>query len=64
MPLLLTVGLPGAFYSTKPLKSIDGIKSQKWRAGDKWAYWFLESAWAVLVSVAWEMYSWLCRLAR
>ena len=53
-PLLFTAGLPGAFCSTKPLKSIDDIKGQKWRAGDKWAYRFLENAGAVPVSVAWD----------
>lgn len=51
--LLYTAGLPGAFTSTKPLRSIDDLKGSKWRAGDKWGLRFLQNAGAVPVSVPW-----------
>jgi TRAP-type C4-dicarboxylate transport system substrate-binding protein len=53
MTLLYTAGLPGAFTSTKPLRSIDDLKGNKWRAGDKWGLRFLQNAGAVPVSVPW-----------
>lgn len=51
--LMITAGLPGAFDGKKPLKSIDGIKGDKWRAGDKWKLKFLENAGALPVAVPW-----------
>jgi TRAP-type C4-dicarboxylate transport system substrate-binding protein len=51
--LLFTAGLPGAFTSTKPLRSLDDLKGHKWRAGDKWALRFLKNAGAIPVSVPW-----------
>jgi TRAP-type C4-dicarboxylate transport system substrate-binding protein len=52
--LLFTAGLPGAFCSTAPLNSLEDIKGEKWRAGDKWALRFLKNAGAVPVSVPWD----------
>lgn len=51
--LMITAGLPGAFAGKKPLKSLDGIKGDKWRAGDKWKLKFLENAGALPVAVPW-----------
>jgi TRAP-type C4-dicarboxylate transport system substrate-binding protein len=53
MTVMFTAGLPGAFTGKNPLKSIDDIKGDKWRAGDKWGLRFLENAGAVPVSVPW-----------
>jgi TRAP-type C4-dicarboxylate transport system substrate-binding protein len=53
MTLLYTAGLPGAFTGKNPLKSLDDVKGDKWRAGDKWALRFLKNAGAVPVSVPW-----------
>jgi len=53
MTLVYTAGLPGAFVSTKPIGSIDDLKGNKWRAGDKWGLRFLQNAGAVPVSVPW-----------
>ena len=53
MTLLFTAGLPGAFTGKNPLKSLDNVKGDKWRAGDKWALRFLKNAGAVPVSVPW-----------
>jgi len=53
MTLMYTAGLPGAFTSSKPLRSIDDLKGNKWRAGDKWGLRFLQNAGAVPVSVPW-----------
>jgi TRAP-type C4-dicarboxylate transport system substrate-binding protein len=53
MTVMFTAGLPGAFTGTNPLKSIDDIKGDKWRAGDKWGLRFLENAGAIPVSVPW-----------
>ena len=51
--LMITAGLPGAFSGKKPLKSVEGIKGDKWRAGDKWKLKFLENAGAIPVAVPW-----------
>ena len=51
--LLFTAGLPGAFTGKNPLKSLDDIKGDKWRAGDKWALRYLKNAGAIPVSVPW-----------
>jgi TRAP-type C4-dicarboxylate transport system substrate-binding protein len=52
--LLFTAGLPGAFCGKKPLRRLDDIKGDKWRAGDKWSLRFLKNAGAVPVSVPWD----------
>jgi len=54
MTLLFTAGLPGAFTGKKRLSSLDDIKGDKWRAGDKWALRYLKNAGAVPVSVPWD----------
>ncbi|MBW1697747.1 MAG: TRAP transporter substrate-binding protein DctP [Deltaproteobacteria bacterium] len=51
--LLFTAGLPGAFTGKNPLSSLNDIKGDKWRAGDKWALRFLKNAGAIPVSVPW-----------
>jgi TRAP-type C4-dicarboxylate transport system substrate-binding protein len=51
--LMFTSGLPSAFCSKKPLNSLNDIKGDKWRAGDKWALRFLENAGALPTSVPW-----------
>jgi len=53
MTLMFTAGLPGAFTGKNPLSSLDDIKGDKWRAGDKWALRFLKNAGTVPVSVPW-----------
>ena len=53
MTVMITAGLPGAFVGTKPLKSIDDIVGDKWRAGGKWKLKFLENAGALPVAVPW-----------
>jgi len=53
MTLMFTAGLPGAFTGKNPLLSLDDIKGDKWRAGDKWALRFLKNAGTVPVSVPW-----------
>ena len=52
--ILFTAGLPGAFTGKNPLNSIEDIKGDKWRAGDKWALRYLENAGASPVSVPWD----------
>jgi len=52
--MLFTAGLPGAFTGKNPLNSIDDIKGDKWRAGDKWALRYLKNAGASPVSVPWD----------
>ena len=52
--ILFTAGLPGAFTGKNPLNSVDDIKGDKWRAGDKWALRYLENAGASPVSVPWD----------
>lgn len=54
MTILFTAGLPGAFTGRRPLSSLDDIKGDKWRAGDKWALRYLKNAGAVPVSVPWD----------
>jgi TRAP-type C4-dicarboxylate transport system substrate-binding protein len=54
MTLMFTAGLPGAFTGKKPLRSLDDLKGDKWRSGDKWALRFLKNAGAVPVSVPWD----------
>ncbi len=54
MTLLITAAQPGAFTGKKPLRSLDDIKGDKWRAGDKWALRYLRNAGAVPVSVPWD----------
>ena len=53
MTVMITAGLPGAFVGKKPLKSIDDIVGDKWRAGGKWKLKFLENAGATPVAVPW-----------
>lgn len=53
MTVMFTAGLPGAFCGKNPLRSLDDVKGDKWRAGDKWALRFLENAGAIPVSVPW-----------
>ncbi|MDB6182630.1 TRAP transporter substrate-binding protein DctP [Paracoccus fistulariae] len=53
VPLMITAGLPGAFFGKKPMDGLDGIQGDKWRAGGKWLLRYLESAGAQPVSVPW-----------
>ncbi len=53
VPLMVTAGLPGAFFGKNKLASLDDIQGDKWRAGGKWLLRYLESAGASPVSVPW-----------
>jgi len=53
VPLMVTAGLPGAFFGKKKLSGLDGIEGDKWRAGGKWLLRYLEAAGASPVSVPW-----------
>lgn len=53
VPLMITAGLPGAFFGKKPMDGLDGITGDKWRAGGKWLLRYLEAAGAQPVSVPW-----------
>lgn len=51
--IMFTSGLSAAFCGKKSLDSLDNIKGDKWRAGDKYALRYLKNAGAVPVSVPW-----------
>lgn len=53
IPLMATIGLPGAFAATYPIASMDDLKGYKWRAGGKWPLKYLENVGATPVSVPW-----------
>ncbi|MBK0326103.1 TRAP transporter substrate-binding protein DctP [Rhodobacteraceae bacterium F11138] len=53
VPLMITAGLPGAFFGKNELTGLSGIEGDKWRAGGKWLLRYLEAAGAQPVSVPW-----------
>ncbi len=52
-PLMLTAGLPGAFAGVNELNSLEDIKGERWRSGNKWQLKYLENIGATPVSVPW-----------
>jgi TRAP-type C4-dicarboxylate transport system substrate-binding protein len=53
VPMFLATGYPLAFYSTQPLKSLEGIKGETWRTASFWHRDFLRNAGARPVSIPW-----------
>ncbi len=53
VPLMITAGLPGAFFGTNELGGLSDIEGDKWRAGGKWLLRYLGNAGAEPVSVPW-----------
>ncbi|WP_306152011.1 TRAP transporter substrate-binding protein DctP [Roseovarius sp. MMSF_3281] len=53
VPLMITAGLPGAFFGNNELNGLDDIQGDNWRAGGKWLLRYLEAAGANPVSVPW-----------
>lgn len=51
--ILFSTGLPVAFFSTKPLNTLNDIKDNKWRASSRWHLAFLQNAGANPVSLPW-----------
>ncbi len=51
--LLFCTGYPVAFFSTKPLNSLDEIKNGKWRTASFWHRNFLQNAGAIPVTMPW-----------
>ncbi|MCT4703819.1 TRAP transporter substrate-binding protein DctP [Enterobacteriaceae bacterium H20N1] len=52
--LFFATGYPVAFFSTKPLKTLDDIKGTKWRTASFWHQDFLKNAGAIPVSMPWN----------
>jgi TRAP-type C4-dicarboxylate transport system substrate-binding protein len=52
--LFFATGYPVAFFSTKPLKTLDEIKGTKWRTASFWHQDFLHKAGAIPVSMPWN----------
>ena len=52
-PIIIATGYPAAFFSTKPLKSLQDIKGQRWRSASFWHKDFLANAGATPVTIAW-----------
>ncbi len=51
--LLFCTGYPVAFFSTKPLNNLEGIKGEKWRTASFWHRDFLKNAGAIPVTIPW-----------
>ncbi len=51
--LLTCTGYPTAFFSTKPLRSLEDIKGKKWRTASFWHRDFLKNAGAIPVTIPW-----------
>jgi TRAP-type C4-dicarboxylate transport system substrate-binding protein len=54
VPLMVTAGLPGAFFGNNALASLADIEGDNWRAGGKWLLRYLKAAGANPVSVPWS----------
>ena len=52
-PLLIATGYPVAFFSVKPLQSLDDIKGQTWRTASFWHREFLKNAGATPTNSRW-----------
>ena len=52
--LMTVTGYPVAFFSTKPIRSLDDMKSQKWRTASFWHQDFLRAYGAVPVRTPWD----------
>lgn len=52
-PLLIATGYPVAFFSVKPLQSLDDIKGQTWRGARSWHREFLKNAGATPTNSRW-----------
>lgn len=53
--LFFATGYPVAFFGTKPLANLDGIKGDKWRTASFWHRDFLRNAGAIPVSMPWNV---------
>ena len=53
VPLLLATGYPVAFFSTKPLKTLNDLEGHKWRSASFWHFDFLRNAGAIPVTMPW-----------
>jgi len=53
VPIFLATGYPVAFFSTKPLNNLNGLKGEKWRSASFWHQDFLKNAGATPVSMHW-----------
>jgi TRAP-type C4-dicarboxylate transport system substrate-binding protein len=51
--ILFTTGYPVAFFSAKPLKSLEDMKGDRWRTASFWHRDFLQNAGVKPVSMAW-----------
>jgi TRAP-type C4-dicarboxylate transport system substrate-binding protein len=51
--ILFTTGYPVAFFSTKPLNTLEDIKGEKWRTASFWHKDFLANAGATPVTIRW-----------
>ena len=52
-PIIIATGYPAAFFSTKPLKSLQDIKEQNWRSASFWHKDFLANAGATPITITW-----------
>lgn len=53
VPILFATGYPVAFFSTRPLDSLEDIRGEKWRSASFWHQEFLRNAGAVPVTMPW-----------
>lgn len=53
VPLFCGTGYPVAFFSTKPMAGLDGLKGGKWRSASFWHLDFLRNAGATPVTMHW-----------
>lgn len=52
-PVFFATGYPVAFFSTKPLNTLDDLKGGKWRSASFWHQDYLKNAGATPVSMPW-----------
>ena len=52
-PLIIATGYPVAFFSVKPLQTLDDIKGQTWRTASFWHRAFLKNAGAIPTNSRW-----------
>lgn len=53
VPVFFATGYPVAFFSTKPLSSLDDLRGGKWRSASFWHRDFLRNAGATPISMPW-----------
>ena len=53
VPIFLATGYPVAFFSTRPLNTLNDIKGQTWRSASFWHKDFLQNAAASPVTIPW-----------